>query len=246
MDDRDLERYSRQLLVPGLELEGQEALAGAHVLLVGCGGLGAAVGLYLAGSGLGRITLVDDDCVELSNLPRQIAFTEQDLGVAKAEAFGRRLRDMNRSLAVDVRVGRFDSGSAGDLLRSVDCVVDGTDNHSSRRLIDLETARRRIPWFMGAAVQMAGQNVAFSPDRGEGCYHCLAPESVAEGDNPCARLGILGPVVGSVAMQQVIDVIGWLAGVAVVPWGLLRQRDFRSGEAVSLPIGKRTDCPVCG
>ena len=246
MDDRDLERYSRQLLVPGLELEGQDALARAHVLLVGCGGLGAAAGLYLAGAGLGRITLVDDDCIELSNLPRQIAFAEHDLGDAKAEAFGRRLRDLNRSLTVDVHVGQFDSGSAPDLLRSVDCVIDGTDNHNSRCLIDLETARRKMPWFMGGAVQMAGQNVAFSSDRGEGCYHCLAPECAAEGDNPCVRLGILGPVVGSVAMQQVIDVIGWLTGVAVVPWGLLRQRDFRSGEAVSLPIGKRSGCPVCG
>ena len=245
MNDQDLERYSRQLLVPGLELEGQDALAAAHVLVVGCGGLGALASMYLGAAGVGQLTLVDPDVVELSNLPRQVAFTEEDIGKPKAEALAARLCAMNSALTCSPKVGWFSDESAEDLLGGVGGVIDGTDNHLGRQSIDRQTAARGIPWFMGGAVQMAGQNVAFSADRGEGCYHCLAPQAVDTEANPCATLGILGPVVGSVALQQAMDVLAWLTAVSAVPWGVLRQKDFRSGEVANLAIDKRIACPVC-
>lgn len=246
MDDHALERYSRQVLVPGVDLEGQARLADASVLIVGCGGLGAVAAQYLAGAGVGHLTLVDPDRVEVSNLPRQIAFTEDDVGAYKAEALARRLCAMNASLQIDRHSIAFDALSGPGLLHSVDAVLDGTDNHDARLAIDEMTAARELPWFMGAAVQMAGQNIAFSASRSEGCYHCLAPASPADQGGGCAQLGILGPVVGSVALRQVLDLFGALIGVPAVPWGRLRQYDFRTDTAVSLALQKRPGCGVCG
>lgn len=246
MDDHALERYSRQVLVPGVDLEGQARLAETSVLIVGCGGLGALAAQYLAGAGVGHLILVDPDRVELSNLPRQIAYTEDDLGAYKAEALARRLCAMNASLQIDSHTIAFAASSGPGLLHRADAVLDGTDNHEARLAIDAMTATRKLPWFMGAAVQMAGQNIAFSASRSEGCYHCLAPESPAEEAGGCSQLGILGPVVGTVALRQVLDLFGAVIGVPAVPWGRLRQQDFRTDTAVSLALEKRPGCEVCG
>ncbi len=245
MDDRGLERYSRQLLVPGFELDGQESLAGSSVVVVGCGGLGSLAAQYLAGAGVGRLVLVDPDRIELSNLPRQVAYIEDDIGQFKSDVLAVRLRRMNADLQVESRPIAFDPASGPALVGEADAVLDGTDNHRARLVIDRITATYQIPWFMGAAVQMAGQAIAFSGLRSEGCYHCLAPEAdMREGG--CATLGILGPVVGMVALQQVLDLLGALSGVATVRWGLLRHYDFRNNETVALAVEKRTDCSVCG
>ena len=245
MNDSELERYSRQLLVPGFELEGQEALGAASVLIVGCGGLGALAAQYLVGAGLGHVVLVDPDRIELSNLPRQIAYTEADVGRFKAEVLAQRLQGMNSAVRVTHHPIAFDENSGTSLLTTIDAVLDGTDNHGARLLIDRFTAHRRLPWFMGAAVQMAGQNIAFTSSREEGCYHCLAPQPVNADTGGCSTLGILGPVVATVALRQVLDVLGALTGVAKVPWSVLRQYDFRADTTASLPLQKRADCVVC-
>jgi len=245
MDDQALERYSRQLLVPGFELEGQERLLQAKVLVVGCGGLGALAAQYLAGAGVGRLLLVDPDIVEISNLPRQIAYTEADLGLAKSEVLARRLLAMNSSLRVEYKVTCFDETTGPELLAGVDAVLDGTDSHATRQLLDRLTAAAGLPWFMGAAVQMAGQSIAFSGQRAEGCYHCLAPAASAEWGGGCAALGILGPVVGMVALQQTLDLINALSHAAPVPWGVLRQFDFRTGDRMALTLQRRPGCELC-
>ncbi len=246
MDDRQLERYSRQLIVPGVDLEGQEALALASVLIVGCGGLGTPVAMYLAAAGVGRIVLVDDDEVELSNLPRQIAYQESDVGFSKAFMLASRLGLMNQDIAVEFHETRFGEHNADQLLADVSMVIDATDNRATRLLIDAQTALRGIPWFMGAAVQMSGQNIAFSAHRSEGCYHCLSPESVTGSAGSCRELGILGPVVGSVALTQAMDAIKCITGCAEVPWGILRLHDFRKDESHRLVLGKQAHCPLCG
>lgn len=245
MNDNELERYSRQLLVPGFELEGQEVLSSASVLIVGCGGLGALAAQYLAAAGIGHLALVDADRIELSNLPRQIAYTEDDVGRFKAEVLAERLGRMNSAVRVTHYPISFDELSGASLVTAVDAVVDGTDNHATRLLIDHFTAQKALPWFMGAAVQMAGQNIAFTGSREEGCYHCLAPQQTTEEAGGCATLGILGPVVATVALRQVLDVLGALTGVAEVPWGMLRQYDFRADTRASLPLPKRAGCGVC-
>ena len=145
MNDSELERYSRQLLVPGFELEGQEALSAASVLIVGCGGLGALAAQYLVGAGLGHVVLVDPDRIELSNLPRQIAYTEADVGRFKAEVLAERLQRMNSEVTVTHHSLAFDETSGASLLTTIDAVLDGTDNHGTRLLIDRFTAHRNCP-----------------------------------------------------------------------------------------------------
>ena len=245
MNDAELERYSRQILVPSFGFEGQEALARARVLLVGCGGLGNPAAMYLASAGVGYLRLVDDDVVEVSNLPRQIAFTEGDVRRNKSEVLAARLRALNSAVAIDSHVCRFDQQSAPMLLDSIDLVVDGSDSLETRQRVNVETAKRKLPWFMGAAVQFGGQNIAFSASREEGCYQCLAPDTTVAGGS-CSELGVLGPVVASVALTQVLDVIAYLSDSHKVPWGTLRIRDFATGETQSLSLSCRLDCPVCG
>lgn len=244
MNDSDLERYSRQLLVPGVEFDGQEALAASAVLIVGCGGLGCPVALYLAGAGVGHIRLMDDDVVELSNLPRQIAYTNADIGRPKAEALAERLRAMNDGVTVSSEVRRFDAVSGPAALAGVDLVIDASDSRESRLHIDQLTAARGLPWIMASAIQMSGQIVAFAPDRRGGCYHCLSPDNAGV-TGTCRDLGVLGPVVGAIGVAQAVDALRYLLAMGDMPWAELRLHDFRSGEQHTLELTPRTGCPVC-
>ncbi len=245
MDDASLERYSRQLLVPGFDLEAQECLERSRILLVGCGGLGVPLALYLVGMGIGHITVVDHDHIESSNLPRQVAYTEADIGLQKVDVLAQRLRAMNSQVDVGAEARLFDRDSGIDLVTAKDLVVDATDNHEARLAIDLTSREARLPWVMGSAVQMAGQVVAFSPGREEGCYHCLAPGIDRESVGACARLGVLSPVVGAVAMEQALRVIAILTGITPVRWGSLDVIDYRTNDRRKLQLSKRSDCPVC-
>lgn len=243
--DQDLERYSRQLLVPDFDFDAQQALGNATVLIVGCGGLGCPVALYLAAAGVGNLRLVDDDKIERSNLPRQIAYAEHDVGKYKADLLCAALQARNSAVTVESVTERFNDETASELLKGVQMVIDGSDSRATRALIDSYTARLGLPWVMGAAVQMSGQNMVFDAMREHGCYHCIAPEHTDVGGS-CAELGILGPVVGAVAMTQALDAIKLLSGCAQPAFGLLRIRDFRRDESYHLSVEKRGDCAVCG
>jgi len=245
LSDELLLRFSRQLLVPSFDLAGQEKLAAARILIVGCGGLGTPAAMYLAAAWVGSLVLVDDDRVDLSNLPRQVAYGESDVSVLKVEALAHRLRAMNAGMELSIHACRVESSSVDKLMEGVDLVIDATDNREARLLIDSASARLGIPWFMGAAVQLAGQNIAFSPTRTEGCYHCLSPDQASMG-GACSELGILGPVVGVVALNQVLDALGFLTGCKPVPWGVVRFRDFSRDEQFHLSIEPQSDCEICG
>jgi molybdopterin/thiamine biosynthesis adenylyltransferase len=245
MDNPSLERYSRQILVPGFDLEAQERLERSRIVLVGCGGLGVPLALYLVGMGIGEITVVDHDRIEASNLPRQVAYTETDIGLLKVEVLAERLRAMNSQVQVFSETGLFDTDSGGDLLAGKDLVVDATDNHEARLAIDVVSRKAGLPWVMASAVQMAGQIVAFSKEREEGCYHCLAPGIDRELVGACARLGVLSPVVGAVAMEQALKIIAILTDIIPARWGSLDVIDYRNNERRTLQLTKRSDCPNC-
>ena len=244
LSDSELARYARQLILPEVDLEGQARLKESRVLIVGAGGLGTPAAQYLAGAGVGSIRLVDDDRIALSNLPRQLAYTEDDLGQLKVEVLAGRLGDANGEITIDAQCKRFDGDTASQLLDGVDIVLDATDSLQARLDIDRATYAAGLPWVMGAAVGTSGQWAAFDESRREGCYHCLMRELDSSENRGCAELGILGPVVGLVALQQSLLVIRYLVG-AGRPTGCLHMLDAWTGEARQLGLAVREDCVLC-
>ena len=243
LNDQLLERYSRQILLPEIDLAGQENIRQAAVLIVGCGGLGSMVALFLAGAGVGNLTLVDADSVELSNLHRQLAFRESDIGQPKAQALENQLLALNSEIKVTSALRRFgdDAESDAELLRDVDIVIDATDNLASRHAIERLTRNVRKPWIMGAATRLHGQVAAFSQSRSEGCYQCLAP---SEGDSrgfDCRNEGILGPVIGVIAAWQAQDALMFLSDQNL-EWGVLRVYDAMRQRIDRLVVTPRDDC----
>jgi len=244
LSDSELARYARQLILPEVDLEGQARLKESRVLIVGAGGLGTPAAQYLAGAGVGSIRLVDDDRIALSNLPRQLAYTEDDLGQLKVEVLAGRLRDANGDITVDAQCKRFNDDTAPQLLDGVDIVLDATDSLQARLDIDRATYAARLPWVMGAAVGTSGQWAAFDEARREGCYHCLMREPDVSENRGCAELGILGPVVGLVALQQSLLVIRYLVGSGL-PAGCLHMLDAWTGEARQLGLAICKACVLC-
>lgn len=244
LSDNELARYARQLILPQVDLAGQARLKESRVLIVGAGGLGTPASQYLAGAGVGSIRLVDDDHIALSNLPRQLAFAEDDIGRLKVEVLARRLREANREIAVDAHCARFQNTTAAQLLDGVDIVLDATDSLQARLDIDRATYAAGLPWVMGAAVGTSGQWASFDALRRDGCYHCLMREPDASETRGCAELGILGPVVGLVALHQSLLVIRHLVG-AGLPTGGLHMLDAWTGEIRQLGLVVCEDCALC-
>ena len=244
LTDSQLQRYARQLIVPQIDLEGQQRLKAARVLIVGAGGLGVPMAQYLAGAGVGFIRIADDDQIELSNLPRQVAYTEADVGRAKVDVLSARLKAGNTEITVDACAERFDASSAFQLLDTVSLVLDATDSLQARQDIDRITRQQGLPWIMGSAVRTSGQWAAFDPQRRLGCYHCLMSDPIGAENRSCAELGILGPVVGLVSLQQALWAIKFLIDGSL-PWAQLHIMDAWSGEQTQLALSVRPDCPLC-
>lgn len=244
MNDEWLERYSRQILLAEIDFSGQEAIAAASVAVVGCGGLGSMIGLYLAGAGVGAITLIDDDVVEVSNLHRQLAFRESDLDDSKSEALARQLRALNQNVVITAENYRFGSDSVYDaaILQGVDIVLDATDNLDARHHIEATTRELDLPWIMGAATRLHGQIAAFSSSREEGCYRCIAPVTNAQRTADCRNEGVLGPVIGVIAAWQAQDALLSLAGKVSPAWGVLRIYDAREQRIDKLAVGPAEGC----
>lgn len=244
MNDEWLERYSRQILLTEIDFSGQEAIASASVAIVGCGGLGSMIGLYLAGAGVGAITLIDDDVVEMSNLHRQLAFRETDLGCPKSEALARQLKALNKDVLITAEHYRFGTDLERDeaVFKGVDLVLDATDNLEARHHIEATTRTLGLPWVMGAATRLHGQVAAFSRSRSEGCYQCVAPVADVQRTADCRNEGVLGPVIGVIAAWQAQDALLALAGKITPAWGVLRVYDAQEQRIDKLAIGPPTGC----
>lgn len=246
LDDQALLRYSRHILLPQIDIEGQRRLLAARALIVGAGGLGSPAALYLASAGVGRLTIADDDTVELSNLQRQIAHDTASLKQGKAESAARRMRALNPAIEVRSLAERLECERLMAEAAAHDLVLDCSDNFATRHAINRACVRAGVPLVSGAAVRFDGQLAVFdSRDAASPCYHCLFPEEGEAGDGPCATFGVLSPLVGVIGSLQAVEAVKLLAGIAP-PLGRLTLYDALSGAFRQIRVPRDPGCPVCG
>ena len=239
-------RYSRHLIMPEVGMQGQLKLKQAKVLLVGTGGLGAPLGLYLAAAGVGRIGLVDFDTVDYTNLQRQVLFGTSDVGRPKIEAAAGHLRNLNPEIQVDQFETRLTSENALDILRDYDIVVDGTDNFPTRYLVNDACVLLGKPNVYGSIFRFEGQITVFGYPGGP-CYRCLYPEPPPPGLVPsCAEGGVLGVLPGIVGTIQAAETLKLIIGVGEALIGRLLLFDALSMTFRALKLRKNPECPVCG
>ncbi len=246
MEDEELLRYSRQIMLPDVDVAGQEKLAAAHVLIVGVGGLGSPAALYLAAAGVGRLTLCDDDNVDLSNLQRQVAHGTTDVGTNKAVSAAASLREINPHVHVETVENRLDAAALGALLEDVDLVLDCTDNFHARYDINDTCWAAGVPVVSGAAIRWEGQVAVFDPRQPDApCYRCLYAEGNDQALN-CAENGVIAPLVGIIGTCQVLEALKLLLDTGEALVGRVNYFDGKYGEWRSLKLQRRPDCPVCG
>jgi thiazole biosynthesis adenylyltransferase ThiF len=245
MDDQQLLRYSRQILLPKIGIEGQQKLLDSRVLIIGAGGLGSAAALYLASAGIGHITIADDDEVELSNLQRQILHRHADIGRAKVESAKQTLTALNPDVRVTPLHTRIDGQQLDAQVKQVDLVIDGSDNFATRFAVNAACVTNRTPLVSGAAIRMEGQLTVFLPQQTDSpCYRCLYKEG-EEPDQTCTDNGVLSPVVGIIGSMQALEAIKVLLELGQTLCGRLLVFDGLYHEWRSLKLGKDPACPVC-
>lgn len=245
MNDEQLLRYARQILLPQIDIAGQERLAGARVLIAGLGGLGAPVALYLAAAGVGTLVLVDDDTVELSNLQRQIIHTSAAVDTTKVASAAARLLALNPEVEVITHSQRLDGDNAGRLGEGADVLVDCSDNFATRYILNDLSLARGVPLVSGAAIALEGQVTVFDPRRRHSpCYACLYPEQ-DDAAATCAESGVLGPLVGVVGAMQALETLKLLADFGTSLVGRVLLFDGAAAEWRNLQLPADPQCPVC-
>jgi len=245
--DEQLLRYSRHILLDALGIEGQQRILDSHALIVGAGGLGSPAALYLASAGIGRITLVDDDVVDLTNLQRQILHTEARVGMAKAESGRQALAAINPAVEV-IPVQERLSGEALDArVAAADIVLDCTDNFATRHAINRACVRHRKPLVSGAAVRFDGQVSVYDLARDDApCYHCLFPEGEDVEEVRCAVMGVFAPLTGIVGTMQAAEALKLVAGIGESLNGRLLLLDALNMAWRTVKFRRDPDCAVCG
>lgn len=244
MNDEQLLRYSRQILLPELGVAGQERLRAARVLVAGLGGLGSPVALYLAAAGIGCLRLADFDRVDHSNLQRQILHNEDRIGLTKVESACHSLSAINSEVALEPIERALDAETLPGLLDGVDLVVDACDNFATRFALNAACVAAGVPLVSGAAIRLEGQVTAFSGQPGGPCYHCLYPNEGVE-DAGCAANGILAPVVGIIGSIQATEAIKILTGLGEPLFGRLLLLDARRMEWREVRLRADPACPIC-
>lgn len=246
MHDDQLQRYSRQMLLAQMGPEGQQKLLGARVLIIGLGGLGSPLAMYLAAAGVGHLVIADDDKVDLSNLQRQILHRTRDIGRAKTDS----ARDALLALNPEVKITAFDKRLTQDELahevRHADVVADASDNFATRFALNAACVRAKKPLVSGAAIRLEGQVAVFDLRRDDSpCYRCLYKDDtgVEEG---CAELGVLAPVPGVIGSVQAVEVIKLITGIGATLAGRLLLLDALNMEWRTVKLRQDPACPVCG
>jgi sulfur carrier protein ThiS adenylyltransferase len=238
-------RYSRQIMLNKIGESGQLALREAKVLIVGMGGLGNPVSLYLAAAGVGTLFIADGDQVDITNLQRQILFTESDVGNNKADVGAEKLQQHNSEIVIEVVDEMLDAELANYYIEQVDVVIDCTDNIATRYLLNQVCVEKKTPLIVGAATGFDGQQLVVDTRNPESaCYQCLFPASEKAPTNNCQTVGIVGPVLAIVAGMQSLQAIKLLTGNAI-HINQLNMFDGLSNQWQQFSLKKQTDCPVC-
>lgn len=246
LSDEQLLRYSRQIMLPEVDIEGQEAWLKATVLIVGVGGLGSPVAMYLAAAGVGHLVLVDDDVVELTNLQRQIVHSTAALGNAKVESAKATLAGLNPDTRITTINRRLSNAELAEQVARVDLVLDCTDNFSTRFAVNDACVAHRKPLVSGAAIRLEGQVAVFDSRQEQApCYRCLYREGSDE-NLTCSESGVLAPLVGIIGSVQAMEALKVLAHVGEPLVGRLLLLDGRYMDWRSLKLRRDPGCPCCG
>ncbi|EJN08462.1 molybdopterin-synthase adenylyltransferase MoeB [Herbaspirillum sp. YR522] len=247
MDDRQLLRYSRHILLDEIDVPGQARLLAARALVIGAGGLGSPAAMYLASAGVGRITLVDDDQVDLTNLQRQIMHTTARVGQPKVESARQALQQINPEIEVVGLAERLAGERLQALVAQADVVLDCSDNFATRHAINRACVVAAVPLVSGAAIRFDGQVSVFdSRDPGSPCYACLFPPERQFDEVQCATMGVFAPLVGIIGTMQAAEALKLVAGVGRSLAGRLLILDAREMEWTSINVGRDPGCSVCG
>lgn len=247
LTNEEIRRYARHLILPEFGMEAQLKLKRGSVLLIGAGGLGSPLALYLAAAGVGRIGIVDFDVVDESNLQRQIAHGTSTLGVKKAESAKARIADLNPNVDVTTYDAQITSENAFEIMRPYDVIIDGTDNFPTRYLTNDASVMLGKPNVYGSIFRFEGQATVFAPRLGGPCYRCLYPEPPPPGLVPsCAEGGVLGVLPGVIGTIQATEAIKLIAGIGETMVGRLMLYDALSMRFRELKLRRNPECPVCG
>jgi len=246
MNDDQLLRHSRHILLNEIGVEGQERLSAARALVVGAGGLGSPVALYLASAGVGRITLVDDDSVDLTNLQRQIAHTMARIGQPKVTSAREAMHAINPEVEVISLIERVDARLLDTLVAAADVVIDCCDNFGTRQAINAACVAHAKPLVSGAAIRFDGQiSVYDTREPSSPCYACVFPATQDVEETRCATMGVFAPLVGIIGSMQAAEALKLLSGAGPSLAGRLQMLDSRSMEWTELRVPRQPDCPVC-
>ena len=246
LTDEQLLRYSRQIMLPNIDISGQEKILNSTVLIIGIGGLGSPVAMYLASAGVGRLILVDHDEVELSNLQRQIIHSVDSVGESKVASAKARIVQLNPECDVITHKTKLSDDNVESLVQQVDVVVDCSDNFTSRFALNRACVQYAIPLVSGAAIRMEGQLSVFDARRADSpCYRCLYDDSESE-DLNCATNGVLAPVVGIIGSIQALEALKLIAECGEPVVGKLMVFDMASMDWRTMKLKKDAACPVCG
>ncbi|MFT4192088.1 MAG: HesA/MoeB/ThiF family protein [Comamonas sp.] len=247
MTDDELLRYSRHILLDEIGDEGQQRLKSAHALVVGAGGLGSPVALFLGAAGVGRLTLADDDAVDLTNLQRQIAHDLDAVGRNKAESAARRVQAINPLVDVRALAQRLDADAIEQRVTEADVVLDCSDNFATRQLVNAACVRQRKPLVAGAAIRFDAQISVYDLRGADSpCYACVFPPGHAPEETRCAVMGVFAPLVGIIGSMQAAEALKLLLGIGPSLAGRLQMLDARAMRWTELRIARQPDCPVCG
>jgi adenylyltransferase/sulfurtransferase len=247
--EEEVQRYARHILLREIGGTGQARIKAAKVLIIGAGGLGSPLALYLAAAGVGVIGLVDDDVLELSNLQRQIAHSTARIGHAKVESAAEAMRRINPLVRVDIHNTRLEAGNVAGLIGGYDIICDGTDNFATRFLVADACVAEKKTLISAAVLRFEGQLSTFKPheDAQGPCYRCLYPEPPPEGLVPsCSEAGVLGAVTGVMGTLQATEVLKEICGIGASMSGWLLVWDALSAEFRKIRLRKDPACPVCG